>query len=115
MTGIYKITNPNGRIYIGKSVDIKRRFKEYNSGLAKGQPRLFNSLKKHGVENHIFEILCFCDYEDLNNLERYYQILFSCIGKNGLNIVLNGEKTFESKKELKRRNDVINIINNILF
>jgi group I intron endonuclease len=115
MTGIYKITSPNGKVYIGKSVNIKRRFKEYNRGLAKGQTLLNRSFLKYGVENHIFEILFFCDFENLNNLERYYQLLFSSIGKNGLNIVLNGEKTFESTKELKKRNDVINIINNILF
>ena len=27
--GIYKITSPKGRIYIGQAVDLKRRFKEY--------------------------------------------------------------------------------------
>ncbi len=29
MIGIYKITNPEGKIYIGQSIDIDRRFKEY--------------------------------------------------------------------------------------
>ena len=31
MMGIYKITFPNNKIYIGKSVDIKRRMFEHNS------------------------------------------------------------------------------------
>lgn len=34
--GVYKITNPNGAVYIGSSIDIKRRFNQYkrlnNSG-----------------------------------------------------------------------------------
>jgi len=33
MIGIYKITNPNGRIYIGQSTNIEGNFiKEWNSG-----------------------------------------------------------------------------------
>ena len=31
MCGIYKINFPNGKAYIGKAVDIKRRMKEHNS------------------------------------------------------------------------------------
>ena len=29
MVDIYKVINPKGRIYIGQSTDIIRRFKEY--------------------------------------------------------------------------------------
>ena len=28
--GIYKITSPTGRIYIGQSKNIKQRFRDYN-------------------------------------------------------------------------------------
>jgi predicted GIY-YIG superfamily endonuclease len=28
---IYKITNNNGRVYIGKTFDIKKRFKQYKN------------------------------------------------------------------------------------
>jgi group I intron endonuclease len=63
MIGIYKITSPSGRIYIGQSINIKRRFKEYNSRLGKGQLLLNRSFLKYGVENHIFEIICFCEKE----------------------------------------------------
>jgi len=30
LSGIYKINFPNGKSYIGKAVDIKRRIKEHN-------------------------------------------------------------------------------------
>lgn len=44
--GIYKITNPNSRIYIGQSINIKNRFWSYMSkGAAKNQHKLYNSLK----------------------------------------------------------------------
>jgi len=29
LAGVYKITNPNGRVYIGSSVNIHKRFNEY--------------------------------------------------------------------------------------
>lgn len=55
MIGIYKITSPNKRIYIGQSIDIERRFATYkrNNPINK-QPRLYGSFKKYGVENHTF-------------------------------------------------------------
>jgi hypothetical protein len=36
--GIYKITSPSGKVYIGQSVDIKRRFTTY---------KILNKSKRH--------------------------------------------------------------------
>jgi group I intron endonuclease len=54
MTGIYKITSPTKKVYIGQSKDIIKRFKSYNQKLGKGQPRLNNSFLKYGIKNHVF-------------------------------------------------------------
>src|ERR1700734_1082935 len=70
--GIYKITNPKGRIYIGQSVNIMDRLKHYRSENCKGQIRLFNSISKYGWDEHDFEIICQCNESELNNLEIYY-------------------------------------------
>jgi group I intron endonuclease len=88
MIGIYKITSPNKRIYIGQSIDIKRRLREYSNNRCKSQVLLFNSIKKYGFDNHKFEIVCECAVFELNEKERYYQELFSCVGKKGLNLTL---------------------------
>ena len=37
MIGIYKITNPKGKIYIGQSINIENRFKVYKRYNCKGQ------------------------------------------------------------------------------
>jgi group I intron endonuclease len=88
MIGIYKITSPSGKIYIGQSIDIERRFVSYkNLNGVRGQKALQNSFFKHGVDNHIFEILEECSIEELNNLERYYQDLYNVL-KDGLNCKL---------------------------
>lgn len=59
--GIYKITSPSGRIYIGQSEDINRRFHQYKKLNCKKQWLLYKSFVKYGVDNHIFEIIVECD------------------------------------------------------
>ena len=48
--GIYKITNPNGKVYIGQSIDIDKRWNKYKVKNCKPQIRLYNSLNKYGGE-----------------------------------------------------------------
>lgn len=56
--GIYKITSPTNKVYIGQSININRRFKEYLNILkSKGQTKLYHSFNKYKIENHTFEIL----------------------------------------------------------
>ena len=57
--GIYKITSPTGKIYIGQSWDIENRKKKY-SGKSKisNQRKLYASLIKYGFDKHVFEIVC---------------------------------------------------------
>jgi group I intron endonuclease len=90
MIGIYKITSPSGKVYIGQSINIKRRFKNYKRlSDCKKQTALYASFLKYGVENHNFEIVTECTIEELNNLERYYQDLYDVTNsKIGLNCVL---------------------------
>jgi group I intron endonuclease len=70
MKGIYKITNPENKIYIGQSTDIERRFKDYKNLRCGSQRLIFESLAKYGWLNHKFEILEEC--ENLNEKEQYW-------------------------------------------
>ena len=88
MMGIYKVTNPNGRVYIGQSKNINKRFEAYFKLNCKNQTRLYNSFIKHGIDNHVFEILEECLFEELNIRERYYQDLYDVISCKGLNCIL---------------------------
>lgn len=96
MIGIYKITSPSGKIYIGQSINIEKRFKQYKYLKCNGQIILYRSLKKYGTDKHIFEILCECEVYELNDKERYYQELYSAIGLNGMNCQL--VDTFKEKR-----------------
>ena len=89
MIGIYKVTNPNFRVYIGQSIHIEKRFKQYcNIQNCNGQIRLKRSLDKHGYENHEFEIIEECEINQLNNRERYWQDYYDVLSEKGLNCVL---------------------------
>jgi len=105
MKGIYKITSPSGKIYIGQSIDIQRRFRHYKRMVCKDQVKIYNSLLKYGVDAHIFEVLELCDTEQLNNRERHYQDLYDSV-TNGLNLLyvkseyFNGGHSDESKKKI---------------
>jgi group I intron endonuclease len=88
MIGIYKITSPTNKVYVGQSVEIENRIKKYASCNCKLQVRLYSSIKKYGWKNHVFEIIEECDKEELNSKERYWQDFYECIGKNGLNCLL---------------------------
>jgi len=72
-TGIYKIESPTGKVYIGQSINIEKRWGTYLCLNCKNQIKLFNSLKKYGSENHVFEIIEECLEEQLLKKETYWK------------------------------------------
>ena len=89
-SGIYKIISPSGKVYIGESVNIKKRLLKYLRLNCKQQNKLYNSFLKYGVINHTFEVIEECDINDLKCRERYWQDYYDVLGKNGLNLILTG-------------------------
>ena len=104
LTGIYKITSPTNRVYIGQSVDIKKRWGDYKCLDCKSQTALYNSLLKYGVENHTFEIISRCYEEQLNEFERDFQEAYDVI-KTGLNCRLTetSDKSGKWSEEVKEK------------
>ncbi len=88
MIGIYKITNPKGKIYIGQSTLIEKRWSCYKALNCENQVRLYRSLLKHGISEHIFEVIEECNIEELNTKERYWQDYYQVLGEGGLNCKL---------------------------
>jgi group I intron endonuclease len=101
--GIYKITSPSGGIYIGQSVDVIRRKWEYASLKCSDQPRLYNSLKKYGWKEHVFEILHMCCEDKLNKMEEYYVKYYDTFNtEHGMNLT-NGGGHFKHSEETKQK------------
>ena len=105
LCGIYKITSPSKKIYIGQSNDIDKRFYQYkNNYCTIKQRRLFNSFQKHGIDKHKFEIIHLCDKEDLNKLEKYYVDLYGTFNSvYGLNLRDGGGCVGKLSKETREK------------
>ena len=108
MVGIYKITSPSGKIYIGQSVNILSRINKYKNAKCITQPIILKSILKYGWESHLFEIVLECEKSELNEKERYYQELFNCIGKNGLNCMLTNTSTKTGESAAQSENNSSN-------
>ncbi len=70
--GIYLITTPNNKKYVGQSWNIEKRFKRYLRLDCKSQIKLYNSFIKYGASNHIFTIL-----EDISSINESNEIIQS--------------------------------------
>jgi len=114
--GIYKITNPKGKVYIGQSIEIENRLYKYKSACCKKQAKIYHSIKKYGWESHSFDIIHKCSISELNDLEVYYINKYNSV-KDGLNLAYGGgssllteehkEKISNSLKGKKRPESVI--------
>jgi group I intron endonuclease len=100
--GIYKITNPKEKLYIGQSINIERRFKEYKTLQCKNQPKIYNSLQKYTPKNHLFEIIEECSLEQLNSRELYWKLYYNSINE-GLNCELYDNGVGPRSDEVKQK------------
>jgi len=105
MIGIYKITNPNGKVYIGQTWDFKRRFDQYQKTFGIKQRRLYNSIIKYGVESHNFDIICELPNDISQEVLDRYELVYWEFYKDCLVELLNiripgkgGKHSEETKK-----------------
>ena len=103
---IYKITSPSGKIYIGKTVNLKRRMSSYAAGRCKKQKHLYRSIKKYGWEAHSVELVFegVCSSKCLSRLERLYIDMYDSFN-TGLNLTEGGGglRGFKQTEEHKRK------------
>jgi group I intron endonuclease len=101
MKGIYKISSPTNKIYIGQSINIERRFKEYKKLYCMPQRKLYFSLKKYGIEKHIFEILEECTEDMLLKRETYWKNFYKVLEIPSLCCRIDGKGGKNSKETNK--------------
>lgn len=102
--GVYKIENLiNGKVYIGQSINIKRRWRAHRTS-KKQSSLLSKDIFKYGVKNFSFCILEECDEGDLHQRERFYVKQFNSF-YNGYNMTTGGAGSHNH--ELKLSNDDI--------
>ena len=108
MVGIYSITNIiNMKKYIGQSVDVKSRIRNHKWALKHGchyNDHLQKSFDKYGVDAFVFDVVCECDENQLDELERFYIALYHCIDPNfGYNAETGGNLNKHWSDELREK------------
>lgn len=88
-SGIYKITGPDGRIYIGKSTDIKSRWQQHcKSAFHTGTiswAAIHDEMEKVGIDQFTFEVIERTPKENLTDREKFW-IRFYDSDKTGFNM-----------------------------
>ena len=92
---VYKITNTlNGKVYIGQTVDYRKRKVGHFSYLRRNAHRnsyLQKSFNKYGESSFKMEIIKECAVDELDKLEIYYMRKYNSIDKTlGYNMVIGG-------------------------
>lgn len=104
IVGIYKITSPSGKVYIGQSVDISARWGCHRR--MHGRSKLNNSFKKYGAITHLFEIVHELPYdvsaETLVAYEQLYMDLYRACGVELLNLKEAGSRGKVSEETRQR-------------
>lgn len=76
MIGIYKYQNKlNGKIYIGQSTDIERRYQQHLWDAEKRPEQSTGidlAINKYGINNFTFEIIEQCNSDQLDERERFW-------------------------------------------
>lgn len=94
MIGIYKITNNlSGKIYIGQSNNIERRWKEHcaSNRWKTSENYIDVAIHKYGKENFSLEVLEECDVAQLNEREQYWIAYYNTYKGNGYNATSGGK------------------------
>lgn len=104
--GIYKITSPKNKIYIGQSIELDKREYVYSLLHCKSQHKLYNSLKKYGWNNHTFEVIyelpIDINIQILNDYEKLYWEQYKDVGFEMLNIAIPGNNKKHSEETKKK-------------
>lgn len=110
-SGIYAIRNTyNGKMYIGSSINIKKRLISHKCNLRKGlhaNKRLQRSYSKYGESS--FEFCIIENVSDINNLlkreQEWIDKLKLCDEKHGFNIrpLVNNNLGFRHSEDTKRK------------
>lgn len=101
--GIYKLTGPNGKCYIGQSVNLEKRLMSYSRCACSSQPKIYRAIKKYGWSSFKVEYLHVVNpsLDDkisiLNKLEIEYIREYDS-ATNGYNLQLGGLNGLHSEE-----------------
>ena len=114
-SGIYCIQNEiDGKCYIGKSVNVSKRWKEHRCSLRNGNHHnrhLQRAWDCYGEESFCFKVLEYAEPNELADLEISYISKHNAFGEGGYNFTMGGEggllgmpKSEETRRKISESN-----------
>lgn len=104
MIGIYKFENKiNGKVYIGQSVNIEKRYSEHLRVNNKDKSIFHFAIRKYGLDNFSFEIIEECEPQKLDELEIMYIQLYKSLHPQGYNLTSGGRSKWKTCLETKEK------------
>ena len=104
---IYKLDFPNNKIYIGKSIDLKRRMREHNKP-NEIETVVDRAIKKYYGKIPEVTILERCKVERLSEREKYWISYYQATDRNiGYNISNGGE--YDGKRRTWTDEEILDI------
>lgn len=93
----------NGRVYVGQSVHIKRRWSEHRVAARRGDKSpLYISMRKHGLDAFALEILEECGPESFDERETHWMAHFRA-REVGYNLMPAGQRGRVADEEMRER------------
>lgn len=106
MRYVYKLENlVNHKVYVGQAKDPANRKAGHFYAARKGNQRpLYRSIRKHGVENFLFEVIEECADELINEREQHWVTHFDSFNpEKGYNLTSGGNQYFSVSEETKQK------------
>ena len=106
--GIYSITSPSGKKYVGSGQDIGKRW-DWHRHRLRAYKHHSSSLQrawtKYGESNFVFEILEICDRSILNEREQHWIDILGTVGPHGYNCqpTAGNARGFKHSEETKQK------------
>lgn len=106
--GIYKITNiVTGRLYVGKSKNLRPRYRQYVRGYEKQDTvhmnrYLLRSMNKHGIHNFQMEVIEECDEAMLSERELFWMVELDTLN-SGFNLRSDTDQGMVTHDDTRRK------------
>lgn len=103
MDVIYKLTSPNGKVYIGRTKNFDERMEahRYNAEIRKLDYKLYKSIRKYGWDTFQKEILCKVSHKQAPIVETQFIKAYDSViaGLNSKSDGFDGGNVFENRPE----------------
>lgn len=105
--GIYILTSPSGKQYVGRDINLPSRTKEHLSGRTPECKSVHKAIKRYGADAFDVEIIQYpgISHEALNAVERWWIRRLQTVSPSGYNLTEGGEGVIPSEETRRKMSE----------